>query len=63
MDRTTISSYVGVRMRAVRTTGARSDTDLASLGPGPLLSTQQGEGKKKKKRKEGERDTTQHAAI
>ena len=36
-----------------------------SLGPGPLLSTQQGEGKKKKKRKERERawDTTQHAAI
>ena len=26
-----------------------------SLGPGPLLSTQQGEGKKKKKRKERER--------
>ena len=28
MKRTTISSYVGVRMRAVRTTGARSDTNL-----------------------------------
>ena len=36
MNRTTISSLVGVRMRAVRTTGARSDTDLAGLLPDVL---------------------------
>ena len=38
MNRTTISNYVGVRMRAVRTTGARSEDNVLLLEDGSVTN-------------------------